>query len=80
MACELANWDEGARPYLWNFLTLHSGKNWLGRWKKPRWDEAEFQQLLNELGYRGYGWLRPEGIMQELEKMALDWQGPPPLV
>ena len=28
----------------------------------PTSTEDDFQQLLTELGYRGYGWLRPEGV------------------
>jgi hypothetical protein len=36
--------------------------------------------LLEILSYGGYGWLRPEGVRRELEKMAAAWTGPPPLV
>jgi WD40 repeat protein len=75
-----ADWDEGARPYLWNFLTLHCpGKTWLGNWKKPKWSEEDFMQLLYRLGCAGYGWLKPEGVRRELEMMAANWQGPPAL-
>jgi len=67
-----ADWDEGARPYLDIFLTLHTpyGPDGLSRIGKPKWTEEDFQKLLQELGYRGYGWLRPEGVRRELEKMA----------
>jgi hypothetical protein len=67
-----ADWDEGARPYLDIFLTLHTpyGPDGLSRVGKPQWTEEDFQKLLQELGYRGYGWLRPEGVRRELEKMA----------
>jgi WD40 repeat protein len=67
-----ADWDEGARPYLDIFLTLHTpyGPDGLRRVGKPQWTEEDFQKLLQELGYRGYGWLRPEGVRRELEKMA----------
>jgi WD40 repeat protein/serine/threonine protein kinase len=67
-----ADWDEGARPYLDIFLTLHTpyGPDGLRRVGKPKWTEEDFQKLLQELGYRGYGWLRPEGVRRELEKMA----------
>jgi WD40 repeat protein len=67
-----ADWDEGARPYLDIFLTLHTpyGPDGLSRVGKPQWTEKDFQKLLQELGYRGYGWLRPEGVRRELEKMA----------
>ena len=44
---EPVDWDDGAQPYLENFLTLHSmGNNWFGKWNKPNWDENDFQQLL----------------------------------
>ena len=67
-----ADWDEGARPYLDIFLTLHTpyAPDGLRRVGKPQWTEEDFQKLLQELGYRGYGWLRPEGVRRELEKMA----------
>jgi tetratricopeptide (TPR) repeat protein len=76
-ARDLAEWDQGAQPCLERFLSSHSaGKNWLGRWKKPKWEEQDFQGLLMELGYCGYGWLLPEGVRRRLEQMAKEWQGP----
>jgi WD40 repeat protein len=75
---ELSDWNEGAKPYLETFLTLHSSvTNWLGRWKKPVWDNEDFKKLITELQYRGYGWLRPEGVRKKLEEMTTNWQGPP---
>jgi len=75
-----ADWDEGARPFLTTFLTLGTpyGDD-LVRRGKPSWAEAHFRRLLDQLGCAGYGWLRPEGVRRELEKMAATWQGPPPL-
>ena len=83
---ESADWDEGARPYLENFLTQHTPyngklpmdrapsaeeiKQFLARQGQPIWRETDFQRLLKELGYRGYGWLREEGVRQRLEEMA----------
>jgi len=80
------DWDEGARPYLANFLILHTpcaGKlpqdrepteeeiiRALTRSGKPTWTEADFQQLLNELGTRGYGWLREDGVRRKLQELA----------
>ena len=54
------DWDEGAEPYLRIFLTLH-----------PEYTEDDVQKLLTELQYRGYGWLRPEGVRKKL-KMVVD--------
>ena len=46
------DWDEGARPYLENFLALH-----------PGWTDDDFYNILiPDLQKRGYGWLRPEGV------------------
>ncbi|MCV3215142.1 hypothetical protein OGM63_16755 [Plectonema radiosum NIES-515] len=80
----VVNWDEGARPYLENFLTLHtpyittlpedrdpSDKEItlaLTRRGIPTWTEEDFQNLLYTLGSAGYGWLRPEGVRQQLQK------------
>jgi hypothetical protein len=84
-----AEWDEGARPYLDNFLALHcphltdslpAGEclGWklrrlLKRGRQPRFVEADEEQLLFALRCTGYGWLRPSGIHAELEKMAAAW-------
>ena len=55
-----ADWDDGAEPYLKIFLTLH-----------PEYTDDDVQKLLTELQYRGYGWLRPEGVRKKL-KMVVD--------
>jgi WD40 repeat protein/serine/threonine protein kinase len=75
---ESADWDEAGRPYLENFLVLHTpyGSDGLSRAGTPNWTEDDFQQLLNELIYRGFGWLRPEGVRRKLEEMAAEWKGP----
>jgi WD40 repeat protein len=83
---EPADWDEGARPYLETFLTLHTPYAGtlphnrepsedeitlaLTRRGKPVWAEEDFQGLLYTLGCAGYGWLRPEGVRRKLEEMA----------
>jgi WD40 repeat protein len=109
-----ADWDEGARPYLATFLTLHvpyaaplpAGRRRtmkeivnlplgqlfrpglpaaeeitraLTRRGKPVWTEEDFERLLYALGCAGFGWLRPEGVRNQLEQMARQWEGPPPL-
>jgi WD40 repeat protein len=81
----LADWDEGARPYLETFLTLQRPpagslpRYWLtdrnvaracSRAGPPAWDESDFQTLLYTLGCAGYGWLRPEGVRRKLEELA----------
>jgi len=90
-ALDPADWDEGARPYLENFLTLHTpyiaalpdGKPSeaeiicaLTRKGAPIYTVADFNHLLETLANAGYGWLRPKGVRSELDKMAESWTGP----
>jgi WD40 repeat protein len=76
------DWDSRARPYLVNFLTLRSPyrNSALTREGKPTWTDADFARLLDTLSWAGLGWLRPEGVRRELERMVASWQGPPSLV
>ena len=55
--------------------TLEELRLELIRLAEPGWNEADFQQLLVELGYRGYGWLRPEGVRQKLDELMQTWEG-----
>jgi hypothetical protein len=34
------------------------------------WTDADFEDLLDSLGYAVYGWLRLEGVRKQLEKMV----------
>ena len=88
-----ADWHEEARPYLVNFLTLHTpfvgtlpeGREpteeevrlALTRRGKPTWSQEDFQGLIRQLQYAGYGWLRPEGVRVRLLRMARVWREPP---
>ena len=61
----LTDWDEGVRLYLEIFVTLHKGN----------WSEEDFKLLIDELASkRGYGWVRPEGIRKELEKINKEYR------
>jgi WD40 repeat protein len=87
-----SDWDESARSYLDQFLTLHTpyaaplpqGRQpteeevtlALTRLGKPHWSEVDFQGLLHTLGCRGYGWLRPEGVRKKLEELAIERSKP----
>ena len=87
--------DEGALPTLETFLTLHTPyigalpqdreftmqeiQQALTHSGRPSWNEQDFQNLLLQLQYMSYGWLRPEGVRSKLEEMAASWQGPPQL-
>jgi WD40 repeat protein/serine/threonine protein kinase len=45
----------------------------------PSWSEAAFRDLLAELEWAGFGYVTPAGVRGELERMARDWRGFPPL-
>jgi WD40 repeat protein/serine/threonine protein kinase len=78
---EPADWDEAARPYLKTFLTLNApcAAGSVSRRGKPSWDKEAFQDLMDDLGYRGFGWLSQDGIRKELNMMTRAWTGPPPV-
>ena len=78
---DAADWYEEARPHLDIFLTLHCPceNDGLTRVGEPKWNDDDFGQLITQLQREGFGWLRPEGIRRELEKMTANWQGPPSL-
>jgi predicted Zn finger-like uncharacterized protein len=74
---EPTDWDDGAQPYVETFLYLKSLDEKGQPSTNPRWTEPDFQQLLNELQIRGYGWLRPEGVKKKLQELAANWIAPP---
>ncbi|MDD5494188.1 MAG: protein kinase [Dehalococcoidia bacterium] len=67
-----ADWNEGAKPYLEIFLTLHTpyATDGISRQGKPQWTEEDFKELMRDLGYRGYGWLREDGVRKKLNELA----------
>lgn len=83
----MTDWDEQARPYLETFLALHTPKaatlpqtrepseqelvSALSRRGLPVWTESDVGALMYQLSCAGLGWLRPEGIRQQLAKMAV---------
>jgi WD40 repeat protein/serine/threonine protein kinase len=62
---EPADFDERARPQLELFISVHTRRS-----GTAAWSEADFEELLDHLADCGYGWLRPEGVRAELERMA----------
>jgi WD40 repeat protein len=78
---EQTDWDESAKPYLEIFLALRCpyGPDGISRVGKPVWNDEDFKEFIMDLQYRGYGWLRPEGVRRKLEEMTANWKGPPPL-
>ncbi|MBI5245276.1 MAG: SUMF1/EgtB/PvdO family nonheme iron enzyme [Elusimicrobia bacterium] len=61
---EQSDWDPGARPYAESFLGAHK-----------TWTDADFKGLLEELGRRGFGWLKPDGVRRKLERASTDGWG-----
>lgn len=80
------DWDEGARPYLETFLTIHTPYAGtlpqdrapteeeitaaLTHFGTPTWSAKDFAQLLLTLERVGYGWLRASGVREQLIAMA----------
>ena len=90
VAREPADWDDGAQRFLANFIAMqrpYAGElprsrqpeesevaHALGRRGKPSWTTDDFARLMGTLAAAGYGWLRPEGVRRELDKMAAECQ------
>ena len=91
-AHDAADWDEGAQPVLERFLTQQTPYRGtlpddrapteaellaaLSRGGRPRWNNHDFDRLLDQLRYTGWGWLRPAGVRRTLERSAQRWTGP----
>ncbi len=87
---EVVDWDDGARPYLNNFLTIQTPyagtiptdrkptdeeiTQGLTRKGKPQWNEQDFERLLYQLGCAGFGYIKPEEVRRELEKLSSELQ------
>jgi len=81
--------DEGARHYLETFLRKHQPTagtlpedreasaaeitRALTPAGRPSWTEADWEKLYQSLGYAGYCWLRPEGVLEQLSLMSREW-------
>lgn len=63
-----AEWDEVARPHLEVFLSQHRPGS--SATDEPAWREEDFREFLVDLGYRGLGWLRPDGVRARLEQAS----------
>ena len=83
---EPTDFDEAAVPLLQNFLRRHTPRAGqipadrqpteeeirlaLTPQGMPRWTDADIERLLYALGCAGFGWLRPESVRCELERMC----------
>jgi WD40 repeat protein len=73
---EPTDWDEEARPYLEIFLELHRpyDAEGLSRTGIPIWSTVDFKKFYEELKNKGFGYIRPNGIITELEKMTRNYK------
>ena len=65
---ERGRWDDRVVPFLKVFLSQREGGQAQGG--LPSWTEQDIQELLADLGRRGFGWLAPERVERELEELA----------
>ncbi|MDZ4859590.1 MAG: protein kinase, partial [Candidatus Hydrogenedentes bacterium] len=88
----VADWDPGADAVVRNFLTLctpygaqlHGEKSAsekkimqaLTHRGSPKCDENDMSRLLFSLGCAGYGWLHPQGVKVNLDRMIGSWHVP----
>ncbi|MBO0790916.1 MAG: protein kinase, partial [Ktedonobacteraceae bacterium] len=79
-ALNAMDWDEGATSYLETFLSLQALSTKTAAHEYiplqsehhsiRRWSDEAFQELLLQLQYADYGWLRPEGVQRKLIELA----------
>ena len=65
---ESGGWDDRVRPFLEVFLRRREDAQ--GGGGLPTWSEQDLAALLGDLARRGFGWLAPERIERELERLA----------
>lgn len=70
------DWDDGALPYVQSFLDSRARRGLFRRWRRPRWSDKDWEDLLYTLRCAGYGSLRPDGVRRQLRDMARTWKGP----
>jgi len=61
------DWDDKALPYLEMFLAAR--RDPFGD-APPKWSQADFEKLLEDLSFRGLGYIRREGVLNRLKTMA----------
>jgi WD40 repeat protein len=65
---EAADWYVGAQSYVVEFLRAHAPSP-SGDLGAAAWNERDFAGLLQQLQDLGYGWLRPEGVRWQLDRL-----------
>ncbi len=65
---ERGSWDDRVLPFLKVFIRQREGENTNA--PVPKWTEDQLKALLTDLERRGYGWLAPDRVERELEKLV----------
>jgi hypothetical protein len=65
---ESGGWDDRVRPFLEVFLRRREDAR--GGGGLPTWSAQDLAALVGDLARRGFGWLAPERIERELERLA----------
>jgi WD40 repeat protein len=65
---EGGSWDDRVRPFLQVFLRRRELATTGSR--VATWNDDHLRELFDDLARRGFGWLEPEHIEQELEELA----------
>jgi WD40 repeat protein/serine/threonine protein kinase len=65
---EPGRWDDRVRPFLQVFLRLRERDSAAGG--RSTWSGHQLEVLIEDLGRRGFGWLAPERVEQELERLV----------
>ena len=68
----VSDWNSNATPYLHALLSLYCNVTTA----PPSLDEPTIQRILLELGYRGFGNIRPEAVRAEIQRFLTRWPGP----
>ncbi len=75
---EEADWDKGALPMIDAFVSVHVPRvsadaglpDFFVRRGAAQWSRPDFDQLMQRLSRFGFGWLRPDGVTANLQKLA----------
>ncbi len=65
---ESGQWDDRVRPFLQVFLRQREYDS--AEEGRPTWSDHQLEMLIEDLGRRGFGWLTPERVEKELERLV----------
>ena len=76
---EPVDWDDAALSLLEVFLTVHAPVSGDGLTHNgiPVWTDEQFEALIEQLQFCGFGWLQPQGVRRQLADMVANRQDLP---